>query len=141
EYRKGITRPGTVGALTGNFFTADLYNQIINNDVLVTTTHQLTKDLGLKVIVGHNVNQVFFRREQADAQGLTVDSLYTFANASAVSTNNGSTERRLVGVYGDVGLSYKDFLFLNITGRNDWTSTLPKQNNSYFYPSVSSSFV
>jgi TonB-linked SusC/RagA family outer membrane protein len=141
EYRKGVTRPGTVGALTGNFFTANLYNQIINNDVLVTTTHQLTKDLGLKVIVGHNVNQVFFRREQADAQGLTVDSLYTFANASTVSTNNGSTERRLVGVYGDIGLSYKDFLFLNITGRNDWTSTLPKQNNSYFYPSVSSSFV
>ena len=141
EYRKAVTRPGTVGALTGNFFTANLYNQIINNDLIVTTSHQLTKDLGLKVIVGHNVNQVSFRREQADAQGLTVDSLYTFANASAVSTNNATNRRRLVGVYGDVGFSYKDLLFLNITGRNDWTSTLPKDNNSYFYPSVSSSFI
>jgi TonB-linked SusC/RagA family outer membrane protein len=141
EYRKGVTRPGTVGALTGNFFTANLYNQIINNDLLLTTTHQLTEDIGLKVIVGHNVNEVSFRREQADAQGLTVDSLYTFANASAVSTNNGTNKRRLVGVYGDVGFSYKDILFLNVTGRNDWTSTLPKENNSYFYPSVSSSFI
>lgn len=141
EYRKGVTRPGTVGALTGNFFTANLYNQIINNDLLLTTSHQLTKDIGLKVILGHNVNEVSYRREQADAQGLTVDSLYTFANASAVSTNNATNKRRLVGVYGDVGLSYKDYLFLNITGRNDWSSTLPKGNNSYFYPSVSSSFV
>jgi TonB-linked SusC/RagA family outer membrane protein len=141
EYRKGVTRPGTVGALTGNFFTANLFNQIMNNDLLVTTNHQLTKDLGLKVILGHNVNQVSFRREQADAQGLTVDSLYTFANASAVTTNNATNRRRIVGVYGDVGLSYKDFLFLNVTGRNDWTSTLPKNNNSYFYPSVSSSFI
>ena len=47
----------------------------------------------------------------------------------------------MIGVYGDVGLSYKDILFLNVTGRNDWSSTLPKSNNSYFYPSVSSSFV
>jgi TonB-linked SusC/RagA family outer membrane protein len=141
EYRKAVTRPGTVGALTGNFFTANLYNQIINNDLLLTVTRQLTKDIGLKVIAGHNVNQVSFRREQADAQGLTVDSLYTFANASAVSTNNATNRRRLVGVYGDVGFSYKDIFFLNITGRNDWTSTLPKNNNSYFYPSVSSSFV
>ncbi|HWI92450.1 MAG TPA: SusC/RagA family TonB-linked outer membrane protein [Flavisolibacter sp.] len=141
EYRKAVTRPGTVGALTGNFFTANLYNQIINNDLLLTVTRQLTKDIGLKVIAGHNVNQVSFRREQADAQGLTVDSLYTFANASAVSTNNATNRRRLVGIYEDVGFSYKDILFLNVTGRNDWTSTLPKNNNSYFYPSVSSSFV
>lgn len=141
EYRKGVTRPGTIGALTGNFFTANLYNQIVNNDLLLTFTRQLTKDFQLKVIAGHNVNQVSYRREQADAQGLTVDSLYTFANASAVTTNNTSNRRRLVGVYGDVGLSYKDMFFLNVTGRNDWTSTLPKQNNSYFYPSVSSSFI
>src|SRR5690606_14106538 len=39
--------------------------------------------------------------------------------------------------YGSVDLSYKDYLFLNVTGRNDWSSTLPVENNSYFYPSVS----
>jgi TonB-linked SusC/RagA family outer membrane protein len=141
EYRKGVTRPGTVGALTGNFFTANLYNQILNNDLLLTSDLRITKDIGLKIIAGHNVNEVSFRREQADAQGLTVDSLYTFANASAVNTNNATNRRRLVGVYGDVGFSYKDFLFLNVTGRNDWTSTLPKHSNSYFYPSISSSLI
>src|SRR4029077_12662665 len=104
--------------------TADLYNQIINNDVIITVNKQLTKDIGLKVIAGHNVFETSFRREQSDAQGLTVDNLYSFSNAGSVSTNNLSTKRRLVGVYGDIGLSYKNILFLNMTGRNDWSSTL-----------------
>ncbi|MEI9910576.1 MAG: TonB-dependent receptor [Bacteroidota bacterium] len=70
-----------------------------------------------------------------------MDQLYSFSNAGTVSTTNLSNKRRLVGVFGDIGLSYKDLLFVNATGRNDWSSTLPKGNNSYFYPSVSSSFV
>lgn len=141
EFRRGVTRPGTVGALTGNFFTANLYNQIINNDLIVTATRNITSDLELKVIAGHNLFETQFRREQSAAQNLTVDQLYSFANAGTVSTNNLSTRRRLVGVFGDIGLSYKNMLFLNITGRNDWSSTLPTNNNSYFYPSVSGSFL
>ncbi|HEX7903020.1 MAG TPA: SusC/RagA family TonB-linked outer membrane protein [Chitinophagaceae bacterium] len=141
EFRKGVTRPGTIGALTGNFFTANLYNRIINNDLMVTVSKQLTKDLALKVIAGHNVFEAQYRREQSDAQSLTVDELYSFSNAGTVSTTNTSNKRRLVGVFGDIGLSYKDLLFVNATGRNDWSSTLPKGNNSYFYPSVSSSFI
>lgn len=141
EFRRGVTRPGTIGALTGNFFTANLYNRIINNDLIATVNKQLTDDIGLKVIAGHNVFEAQYRREQSDAQSLTVDELYSFSNAGTVSTTNTFNKRRLVGVFGDIGLSYKDLLFLNITGRNDWSSTLPKGNNSYFYPSVSSSFV
>lgn len=141
EFRKGVTRPGTIGALTGNFFTANLYNRIMNNDLIVTANTQLTKDIDMKIIAGHNVFEVQYRREQSDAQSLTVDELYSFSNAGTVSTTNTFNKRRLVGVYGDIGFSYKDLLFLNITGRNDWSSTLPKGNNSYFYPSASSSFL
>ena len=52
-----------------------------------------------------------------------------------------TTQKRLVGVYGEVRASWKNTLYLTVTGRNDWTSTLPKDNRSYFYPSVSGSFV
>ena len=52
-----------------------------------------------------------------------------------------TTKKRLVGVYGEVRASWKNTLYLTVTGRNDWTSTLPKDNRSYFYPSVSGSFV
>jgi TonB-linked SusC/RagA family outer membrane protein len=49
--------------------------------------------------------------------------------------------KRLVGAYGEVGVSYKDIAFLTATARNDWSSTLPQQHWSYFYPSISGSFV
>ena len=76
---------------------------------------------------------------------------YNFVSAGNVSFSNiastnqflryGLTRKRLVGAYGEVGVSYKDIAFLTATGRNDWSSTLPVANRSYFYPSVSGSFV
>ena len=76
---------------------------------------------------------------------------YNFITAGTISFNNistdnkfftdGTTKKRLVGGYGEVGVSYKDIIYLTATGRNDWSSTLPIQNRSYFYPSVSGSFV
>ena len=76
---------------------------------------------------------------------------YNFITAGTISlaniaTNNkfltdGTTRRRLLGAYGEAGVSYKGIAYLTVTGRNDWSSTLPVENRSYFYPSVSGSFV
>ncbi len=76
---------------------------------------------------------------------------YNFTTAGTISFNNIATgnkfftdatiRKRLVGAYGEVGVSYKDLIYLTATGRNDWSSTLPVENWSYFYPSVSGSFV
>ncbi len=76
---------------------------------------------------------------------------YNFITAGTISFNNmapenkfftdGTTQKRLVGAYGEFGISYKDLIYLTATGRNDWSSTLPIENRSYFYPSVSGSFV
>jgi len=141
EFRKLVVRPGTAGALTGNFFQANLYNRTINNDFIISAEHKLTSDLGLKALAGVNHFETYYRRDQADAQALTVDQLYTFSNAATVTNSNTSNKKRIIGVYGEIDLSYKNFLYLSATGRNDWSSTLPVANQSYFYPSVSSSFV
>jgi TonB-linked SusC/RagA family outer membrane protein len=76
---------------------------------------------------------------------------YTFNTPGTISFDNiendnkfftdGTTRRRLVGAYGEVGVSYKGLLYLTATGRNDWSSTLPVENWSYFYPSISGSFI
>jgi ferric enterobactin receptor len=76
---------------------------------------------------------------------------YTFITAGTTSFSNiapenqffkdATSRKRLVGGYGEVGASYKDIAYLTVTGRNDWSSTLPVANRSYFYPSVSGSFV
>ncbi|TCJ19282.1 SusC/RagA family TonB-linked outer membrane protein [Flaviaesturariibacter flavus] len=51
------------------------------------------------------------------------------------------TPKRVVGVFGDLTMSYNDMFYMTVTGRNDWSSTLPVKNNSFFYPSASGSFV
>jgi TonB-linked outer membrane protein, SusC/RagA family len=76
---------------------------------------------------------------------------YKFTTPGTISFNNIETinqffrdrisQKRLVGTYGELGLSYKDMVFVNATGRNDWASTLPIDNRSYFYSSVSGAFV
>ncbi|WP_343530962.1 SusC/RagA family TonB-linked outer membrane protein [Pedobacter sp.] len=76
---------------------------------------------------------------------------YGFVTAGTISLNNiantnkfftdRSTQRRLLGAFGEAGVSYKGFAYLTVTGRNDWSSTLPIENRSYFYPSVSGSVV
>ncbi|MDQ7948354.1 MAG: SusC/RagA family TonB-linked outer membrane protein [Pedobacter sp.] len=67
-------------------------------------------------------------------------SLANIANTNKFFTD-GTTKRRLIGAYGEAGVSYKSLAYLTVTGRNDWSSTLPIENRSYFYPSVSGSLV
>lgn len=76
---------------------------------------------------------------------------YSFTTAGTISFNNivntnkfftdNTTRKRLIGTYGEVGISYKDIAYLTATGRNDWSSTLPLANRSYFYPSLSGSLI
>ncbi len=73
---------------------------------------------------------------------LIVPDLYTTSNAAvAPTTSISETHWELHSVFGTANFSYKNWAFLNLTGRNDWSSTLPVDNNSYFYPSVSLSFI
>ncbi|OQP49505.1 SusC/RagA family protein [Niastella koreensis] len=67
-------------------------------------------------------------------------SFLNFAPTNQFFRDNVS-KKRLVGAYGEVGVSYKDIAFLTATARNDWSSTLPQDHWSYFYPSISGSFV
>jgi len=141
DYRRHVTRKGTLGAVDGHFYTLDMLEREVNNDFMISILKKLSADIQLKAVVGHNVNQRDIRRVYTKATDLTIDELYTYGNASNVITSNFSSVRRIFGVFADVGISYKNWLFINATGRNDWSSTLPVANRSYFYPSVSSGIV
>ncbi len=98
--------------------------------------------LEYNVVLGNNINQRKSERLTTIAQGLVVPMYYNVKNISGaadVSTNR--EQRRTVGLFGTVSLNFSDFLFLQISGRNDWSSTLPKDNNSFFYPGVNLGFV
>lgn len=152
EYRRRDTRKGTVNALDGLFTSDNLYSRTLNLDLLATFEHDLGDDLNLQVIAGYNVFEQESRFERWVSSDLAADSLYNYSNATLNTPSNlfGNTplsRQRLIGAYGDVTLSYRDWLFLTVTGRNDWNSTLrnpglplEEDNISYFFPSVNLSW-
>ncbi len=141
ENRRSVTRRGTRGRLNGQFDTNEIYERELQTDLIGTITRRLSDNWTFKGIVGHQFNQRTIRRSRVLSDGLNIDQLYTFANAQSNVASNFYSRREIFGVYGDFSLDYRNFLFLNVTGRNDWSSTLPVKNNSYFYPSASVSFV
>lgn len=141
EFRRRVNRKGTIGRENGEFYDENLMNAELNNDLIALYNTNITNDITLKALGGFNINQRTFRSNFARGQELTVDELYTFANAEATNASNDFSQRRLLGAYADFTFGYKNYLFLGVTARNDWSSTLPKGNNSYFYPSVNLSAV
>jgi TonB-linked SusC/RagA family outer membrane protein len=120
-------------------------NEIIH-DLMITASHKFNEDFDGSLMVGNNIRLRNTDRNITSTNtsgGLVVPGYYNLANSNGpvnVEVDN-LTTRRLVGLYADLNLSYKNMLFFEATARNDWSSTLPRVNNSFFYPSVSGSFL
>lgn len=140
ENRFSTVRNGTAGFLPGQFTTTDIFSRTTNNDVTITAETKV-QDFGLKLLVGNNILDRFVRGNSVLATGLTIPLLYTYSNAAVRNPTYNYSQRRLIALYGDASISYKNFAFLDITGRNDISSTLPLANRSYFYPSVTGSLI
>jgi TonB-linked SusC/RagA family outer membrane protein len=141
ENRRNVTRKGTRGRLNGQFETNDIFERELQTDLMASVTQKISRDWGFKGIIGHQFNQRTVRRSRILSQGLNIDQLYTFANAQSNVASNFYSRKEIFGTYADISFDFRNYLFVNLTGRNDWSSTLPVANNSYFYPSASVSFV
>lgn len=89
------------------------------------------------------MDQKFSNKFIATQGGLKVPNFYSISNSQSSELIESSQVRQMRknSVFASASVGYKSFLYLDVTGRNDWSSTLPEDNNSYFYPSVSGSFV
>ena len=98
--------------------------------------------LSLNAIAGLNVNERKYNWLSGAINSIDVPGFYNLRNSRSPSVSNQRKEqRRLVGLYLNADLGYKDFAYLTLTARNDWSSTLPQNNNSYFYPGATFSFL
>jgi len=139
------SQTGNVKTAVGRYYEATYNINDITNDFMVTARKNVSNDFTASLLVGHNMRLrrvAVIEAQTNQASGLVIPGYYNLANSNGpVATFNAEQQRRLVGVYADLNLSYRNFLALEVTARNDWTSTLPKGKNSFFYPSVSGSFV
>lgn len=111
-------------------------------DLMVTAKKDFSDNFGVSVLLGHNFRKRNASNQISTASELVIPGLYNLDNVNGTpNTTNDIQLRSLHGLYADVQFSFKKYLFLGLTGRNDWSSTLPKTKNSFFYPSANISFV
>jgi TonB-linked SusC/RagA family outer membrane protein len=143
DKRNSVLRPGSVGAGGfGQIIQDYITNTELESTTLLTFNRNITEDFSVRAMLGYNVNQRTYENSSVVGSNYILFDIDDITNTRTIA-QNGTTKdrRRLFGVLGEVTLGYKDFIYLNATGRNDWTSTLAPGNNSYFYPSVSTSFI
>ena len=116
------------------------YRQL-NSNLLLTFDHTWAEKFQTTLRVGNDVLDRKLNRVSAEGDELDVYNLFNLSNAKVVSISQYKQNYRIIGAYGDLTLGYDNYLFLNLTGRNDWTSTLETNNRSFFYPSASLSYV
>ena len=145
EKRKSITQSGTASnvkkARGGQFNQTDIFTKEENLDFILNFDKKFGS-IHIDGLAGANYRDNRYNSTSLAASDLTVPDLYTISNVKGTpSASMFESEKRTNSVFAAANASYKDFLFLGVTGRNDWSSTLPPNNRSYFYPSASVGFV
>lgn len=147
DSREEIT-PGPMGidgeqALSSTGFIEEtrINSRDLNSNFYLTLKKQWNPDWNTQLRLGNDVFERKYDRVTATGSDFVIPGFYNLNNTTQIFASQGSSIRRLVGFYGDLMVDYKNLLFLNVTGRNDISSTLPKENNSFFYPSVNLGWV
>jgi len=140
-YRHGLISSST--HVNGRF---QLYTQNFtetNADFLLFAHKENIFDskFSIEASFGGNLMHRTYASTSQVAAGLNIPELYTIANAMSSSSSNSQSAREIQSLYGFLRVNYDNYLFLDVTARNDWSSTLPSDEWSYFYPSVSLSWV
>jgi TonB-linked SusC/RagA family outer membrane protein len=144
DRRKQIAALTSTRNPTGLIFQDDIQYAEFTGDLLITAKKEniFTDKLNATLLVGQQTNQRRRNEQYVSAATLSQPGFYNTINA-AVFTGSGETNytRRLLGYYADLSLAYNNYLFLEGTARVDQSSTLPADNRTFLYPSVSAGFV
>jgi TonB-linked SusC/RagA family outer membrane protein len=138
---------GTVGELVnsdngfGFVQQHDIRNRVLTSTFMANIVHDFGKDFSIDFKAGHDLRETKLRRISTTGDTLVVPDLFLIQNTKRILSSQLIDDYRNYGVFGDLTLGFKNYLFINVTGRNDFTSTLSRDNRSYFYPSASLSYV
>ena len=129
----------TYGLFNGGYNIVNTNRKENNMDVILSYDKRFNENFSFNALAGFNRLDQFTRRIENNADELVIPELYTISNGVPGTVNYQSQiyEKYLYGAYGMASVGYRDMIYLELTARNDWSSTLPLDNNSFFYPSAS----
>jgi len=128
-----------VGSQVGGFVIDDKVEfKGFSSTLLAEYAKAITKDFNASILVGHQLDDTKSTYFHKTGEGLITPYGNSLYNTTTQTVYDPSVrQKRIMGVFSELKLDYKDIVFLSVTGRNDWASTLPKANRSFFYPSAS----
>lgn len=115
--------------------------RILNSTAIIGINKDFSDNLSSSLKLGHDVYDTRSKYVYVIGDTLSDPNFFNLNNARRIQANNYRQNYRIVGAFADWTLGWKEFLFLTLTARNDWTSSLPKENRSFFYPSASVSYI
>ncbi|MEP6805875.1 MAG: SusC/RagA family TonB-linked outer membrane protein, partial [Flavobacterium sp.] len=142
DRRKYEIKYGTNGTPFGSY-AEDAYTvNEQNTEGIFTYTKKLNDDFTVDALAGFNIRNHSDANNYQKAPRLAVPDLYTLTNSrDPLTSSNYLSRLRVYSAYASAQFGYKNYAYLNVTARNDWSSTLPSSNRSYFYPSVNGSLI
>jgi TonB-linked SusC/RagA family outer membrane protein len=141
DRRKDIIAINSRTIPTGQVYEDHYFRQDINSDLMANMDFYLTDDLRTTIILGQNMYQFYYQNMYSRIGGLVIPDYYNLSNSASQFAFESHSKKRTAALYGDIGLEYKSMIFFNATLRNEWSTSLPKENNSFMYPSFSGSFI
>ncbi len=131
----------SVGHRDGDLTERREFHSIFNSDVMLVINKNIWDDLGLNLIIGQNMFQKSYNYLTASTVGLSLPTLYNIDNTGSQTASQGTSEYRTAAIYGDLGIDYKNMVYLGATLRNEWSTTMPENSMNAMFPSFSGSFV
>ncbi len=145
QFNKKITGDGSlVENLTdGSISQFEKDHSGLTSNLILRYNKELSQDFTIDAMAGNSVEELDIRTTYSSGRGFQAPGIYSIGNILTENQRISEviTRKRIVGVFGELQLAWKDALFLTATGRNDWSSTLPKNKRSFFYPSLGTSAI
>ncbi|MCX8019417.1 MAG: SusC/RagA family TonB-linked outer membrane protein [Chitinophagaceae bacterium] len=126
----------------GGFIVEDrvTFRNVMNNSIL-TWQDKMNDDWDYSLTAGSNIEVTYTDNVNVRGERFALPGFYDLSNTSTLFSFRSTSQRRYAGIFANGKIGFRNALFLELTGRNDWSSTLPVENNSFFYPSASLSYI
>ena len=146
SYTQKLVRTWPIGAKRSENYRGRVYNEVrtvkdINADVILTASKELSSHFSANASIGGSILYQERNTQTIDGRVFKAPDVFDISNCTDIRPGTYLSRKEIQSVYFMGQLAYNNYLFLDITGRNDWSSALGVDNYSFFYPSVSASFV
>lgn len=141
DFRQIFNESGLIIVRDGSMTEQRISYTEINSNFFARATKQFAEKWSVNFLLGHSFTHINGTNLSLVGAQAVVPNVESINNYNVYSTTTFPSKKNIIGVFGDLTVSYANTIFLNATARNDWSSTLPVKNRSFFYPSTSLSYV